>query len=113
MQYKLTADGERRLADYIDGIGKILGHKKRRASFACYAMGLIGDGERKSVEPIAARACPGPTTTDAAHQRLLHFVTDAAWSDLDVRQAASRYAISVMTEKEFIETWILDDTGFL
>lgn len=113
MEYKLTPDGERRLATYVEGIGKILGHKKRRASFACYVMGLIGDGERKSVEPMAARACPEPTTADAAHQRLLHFVTDAAWSDLDVRRAAALHAISAMTEAGPIETWILDDTGFL
>src|SRR5258706_8983777 len=30
------------------------------ASFAMYAMGLFGDGDRKSVEPIAARACGAP-----------------------------------------------------
>ena len=65
-------DGERddaagqRLEDYFDRIGAILGHSARRASFAMYAMGILGDGARKSVEPIAARACGDPEATDAA-----------------------------------------------
>lgn len=113
MHYKLDADGEERLADYVDEIGNVLANTKRRASFACYAMGLLGDGERKSVEPIAARACPDPAAIDAFHQRLLHFITDSAWSDLEVRRTAVRYALSVMNEHEPVEAWIIDDTGFL
>ena len=113
MQYKLGAGGEKRLAEYVDEIGNVLANKKRRASFACYAMGLFGDGERKSVEPIAARACADPEAIDAVHQRLLHFITDSAWSDLEVRRTAARYALSVMTEHEPVEAWIIDDTGFL
>lgn len=113
MQYELTKVSEERLANYVDRIGNVLANKKRRASFASYAMGLFGDGERKSVEPIAARACPDPDAIDAAHQRLLHFITDSAWSDLEVRRTAARYALSVMTEHEPVEAWIIDDTGFL
>jgi hypothetical protein len=30
----------------------------------------MGDGERKSAEPMAARACPDPDLVDSAHQRL-------------------------------------------
>jgi SRSO17 transposase len=113
MQYQLTSEAERRLDDFLERIGRILANKKRRASFACYAIGLLGDGERKSVEPIAARACPDPRSIDAAHQRLLHFLTDSAWSDLEVRREATRYALPMLTERDPIEAWILDDTGFL
>jgi hypothetical protein len=49
-------------------------------------MGVLGDGERKSVEPIAARACGDPAKVDAAHQSLLHFVANARWSDAAVRR---------------------------
>lgn len=45
-----------------------------------YAMGILGDGERKSVEPMAARACAGERTAEAAHQSLLHFIANARWS---------------------------------
>lgn len=108
----LDSVGQARLEQYFDSIGSVLGNRSRRGSFAMYAMGLLGDGERKSVEPIAARACPDPARVDAVHQRLLHF-TNAAWSDQDVRLVAARYALDALTEREPVVAWIVDDTGFL
>ncbi len=67
----------------------------------------------KSIEPIAARACPNPREKDAMHRRLLHFAVDARWSDREVRREAARYALSAMTQREPVEAWIVDDTGFL
>ena len=49
----LDSAGQARLEKYFDEIGAALGNDSRRGSFAMYAMGLLGDGERKSVEPIA------------------------------------------------------------
>lgn len=109
----MDAGGVQRLEEYFRRIGDILGEESRRSSFAVYAMGLLGDGERKSVEPIAARACPDPCKTDAMHQRLLHFAVDSRWSDREVRREAARYALSAMTRREPVEAWIVDDTGFL
>ena len=71
----LTDAGMARLDDFLERVGDVLGHAKRRAYFATYALGLLSDGERKSVEPIAARACGNARDVDAAHQRLLHFLT--------------------------------------
>jgi SRSO17 transposase len=105
--------GKRRLSEFFDLIGQVLGRKGRRESFALYAEGIFGDGERKSIEPIAARACADPARADAEHQRLLHFALDAPWSDHDVRLAAARYAIEAMTAKQSVDSWIIDDTGFL
>src|SRR6266487_3090536 len=102
-----------RLERLFSGIGEVLGSAGRRASFARYAMGLLGAAERKSVEPIAAQACGEAETTDAEHQRLLHFLANSPWSDRDVRREAGRYALSAMTDREPIEAWIIDDTGFL
>jgi SRSO17 transposase len=102
-----------RLESYFGRIGEVLGRKDRRASFATYAMGLLGDAERKSIEPLAARACVDPDKADAAHQQLLHFMGDSPWSDHDVRCEAARYALCAMTERDPIEAWIVDDTGFL
>ena len=109
----MDAGAEVRLNRYFERIGAVLGYKKRRESFAIYALGLFGDGERKSIEPIAARACADPQGTDAAHQRLLHFATDSPWSDRGVRREAARYALDAMTEREPVEAWIVDDTGFI
>ncbi len=110
---ELDLDGQQRLAEYFQRIGTILNNKKRRASFAIYAFGLFGDGERKSAEPIAAHSCPDPKEADAAHQRLLHFLVDSEWSDRAVRREAARYAVGAMVEREPILAWIVDDTGFL
>jgi SRSO17 transposase len=113
MPYELNAEGERRLTGFVDIIGDVLGNKKRKVSFATYAMGLLGEGERKSVEPIAARAVGHPELVNAAHQRLLNFIANATWSDREVRQAAVNYAIPKITARAPVDSWILDDTGFL
>jgi SRSO17 transposase len=113
MEYQLNAAGEGRLAEYVDRIGSVLGHESRRASFAIYALGLLGDGERKSVEPIAARACGDPERVDALHQKLLHFVSVAEWSDLEVRREAARYGLGSLTRYDPINSWIIEDTCML
>jgi SRSO17 transposase len=102
-----------RLESYFASIGEALGTDGRRASFAAYAMGLLGGAERKSVEPIAALACADPKRADAEHQRLLHFMVDSPWSDRAVRRLAAKYGLSALTEREPVEAWIIDDTGFL
>lgn len=109
----MNAAAEQRLEDYFDRIGQVLGRPERRASFAIYAFGVLGDGERKSLEPIAARACADPSRADAEHQRLHHFALDSPWDDHAVRREAARYALSAITRKEPVEAWIIDDTGFL
>src|SRR6266498_1193796 len=109
----MDAAGVRRIEGYLARIGEVLGNAKRRASFAVYAMGLFGSAERKSVEPMAALVCRNPKKMDAAHQRLLHFVSSAPWDDRAVRRVAAHYAIDAMVQREPVEAWILDDTGFL
>lgn len=104
---------ERRLENYVNSIGLLLDNKKQRASFAVYAMGLLGDGERKSIEPIAARACADAGMVPAMEARLGNFLNDAQWSNTRVRAFAAEYAIDEITRKDPIRTWIIDDTGFL
>ncbi len=55
MEYLLDSSGERRLRRYFGQIGAVLTTAPQRESFATYAMGLMGDGERKSAESMAAR----------------------------------------------------------
>ena len=102
-----------RMAAFMDGLGAILGNDSRKASFATYAQGLFSEGERKSVEPMAARSCPDPKRIDAEHQRLLHFVGVSDWGDAAVRRYAASFALDAMTSSEPVQSWILDDTGFL
>jgi SRSO17 transposase len=106
-------EAQGRLQDFIDGIGGLLGSDSRRASFGLYALGLLGEGERKSIEPIAARCCCEPEEVGARHQQLQHFVSNAEWSDHKVRQFAANYALAALTKREPVVGWIIDDTGFL
>lgn len=102
-----------RLEQFFHGIGKHLKDRRKRESFAMYAFGILGDGERKSAEPIAARACGDERRTAAMHQKLLYFLACSRWDDRAVRVDAARYAIDAVQEREPITTWIIDDTGFL
>lgn len=113
MGYELDAGAQCRLGSYFSEIGVALNNKTRRSSFAMYAMGLLGGGERKSAEPIASSASGDPATCEPIHHRLLRFLRDSPWSDRDVRAVAAKHAIAALTQDEPIRTWIIDDTGFL
>src|SRR5215471_10339149 len=112
MAYELDAAAQGRLGEYFAEIGEVLANKCRRASFAIYAMGLLGAAERKSAEPIAALASANPATCEPMHHRLLRFLRDSAWDDRAVRRVAARHALDAMTAEEPIRTWVIDDTGF-
>jgi len=113
MAYEMNTDAERRLERYLDQIGERLGDERHRASFAMYAMGLLSESERKSMEPLAARASGTLEHASAAHQRLHHFIANTSWSDHEVRLEAARYAIAAMEERDPVVAWVIDDTGFL
>jgi SRSO17 transposase len=101
------------LSAYLDGLGTHLRDKRQRASFAMYTLGLLSDGERKSMEPIAARACGSAEQTHGVHERLIHFLGTSPWPDPAVRAHATRYAVDAMQAHGPVRTWIVDDTGFL
>ena len=65
-------DSETRFAEYVAGLGSVIGRVERTRPLRDYCMGLMLPGERKSVEPRAARSAPARTA--AEHQSLLHFV---------------------------------------
>src|SRR4051794_18679605 len=52
------ADWEERFGGYVERLGDVLGHADRRAPLRAYTTGLLLPGERKSVEPMAARVDP-------------------------------------------------------
>lgn len=113
MSHDHDASGAARLEKYFSGIGDVLRFKSRRASFAAYALGLLADGERKSMEPIAARVWGDAQHAGCGHQKLQYFISEAEWDDRAVRRAAAMYAIEALSQHEPVRTWIIDDTGFL
>jgi SRSO17 transposase len=66
---------ERRFAAYIEGLVKAAGHADRNIPLKNYCTGLLLPGERKSVEPMAARLAPDGVRQ--MHQCLHHVVADA------------------------------------
>jgi SRSO17 transposase len=113
MRTDLESEAGDRLHAYLDGLGTELKDKRQRASFALYALGLLSDGERKSLEPIAARASGDPERTHAVHERLIHFLAASPWQDEPVRRYAANHAVQAMQRQGPIQTWIIDDTGFI
>ena len=111
---------ECRLGDFLnDRIGRHLARREQRESFALYAHGILADGDRKSVEPIAARATgggadsePEGASCERMQARLLNFLRDSPWDDRSVRREAARYVIEALEKQEPVTTWIIDDTGF-
>src|SRR6267378_3906033 len=99
-----------RFAAYVQGLSSVLGHADRNGPLRDYCTGLILPGERKSVEPMAARTAPARTA--AQHQSLLHFVGVASWSDEKVLAKVREMVLPAMERQGPIEAWIIDDTGF-
>jgi SRSO17 transposase len=111
---------ECRLGEFLNvRIGRHLARREQKESFALYAHGILADGERKSVEPIAARATGSGeadekdgAACERMQARLLNFLRDSPWDDRSVRREAARYVIEALEKQEPVTTWIIDDTGF-
>ena len=96
------ADVGERLDSFVGEVFSSLGRKDRIATAGVYARGLMLDGQRKSMQPMAERL-------DVDHQRLQQFVTSSPWDVMPVRKVLSRKACDLITP----EAWAVDDTGFV
>jgi SRSO17 transposase len=100
---------ERRFAAYIEGLAKAAGHADRNVPLKNYCTGLLLPGERKSVEPMAARLAPG--NVRRMHQSLHHLVADAPWNDETVLDSALDFVLPAMLARGPAVAWVVDDTG--
>ena len=64
---------ERILERWLEPFVAAFGHKAQRRWAPVYLRGLLGPGERKSVEPMAGRVAPGEV------QQLHQFVSTSVW----------------------------------
>src|SRR5246500_2572962 len=101
---------EKRFAAYMDGLAQAAEHADRATPLKMYCTGLLLPGERKSVEPMAARLAP--ENVRRMHQSLHHMVADAPWSDEAVLAQVRSYALTAMRQRGSVQAWIVDDTGF-
>src|ERR1700684_1565676 len=73
---------QQRFAAYLDSLAQAAEHADRVEPLKSYCKGLLLPGERKSVEPMAARLAPD--NVRQTHQSLHHLVADAPWSDAEL-----------------------------
>jgi SRSO17 transposase len=78
-----------------------LPRKDQRATGELYARGLLTDGQRKSMQPMAARL-------GADHQRLQQFITSSTWDYAAVRRNVARWFAGSFP----VDALVVDDTGF-
>ena len=94
---------ESRLMHFLEDLLEPMGRSERRHWARVYVEGLLLDGERKSIEPMAARL-PG-----AEVQALRQFVGQSPW---EVEQVQRRMAHKMVDLLSDAQVWILDETAF-
>ena len=102
---------EKRFAAYMDGLAKAAGHADRETPLRSYCTGLLLPGERKSVEPMAARLAPD--NVRRTHQSLHHLVADSPWSDEALLETVRGSVLAGIRKNGPVVAWIVDDTGFV
>jgi len=100
---------DRELGGFIDSMIDGMGRPERRRAMGAYITGLLLDGERKSVQPMAARLVDEASEIEAMRQRLQQAVCVSRWSDAEVWM---RLAQKLDRELPAIEALVVDDTGF-
>jgi SRSO17 transposase len=78
-----------------------LARSDQRAKGELYVRGLLADGKRKSMQPMAARL-------GVDHQQLQQFVTSSTWDHVEVRKRVARWADDFLDP----EAYVIDDSGF-
>src|SRR3954447_25400706 len=89
------------LMEFAEEMYGSLARCDQRAKGEQYVRGLLLEGRRKSVQPMAARL------PDGDEQGLQQFITDSPWEDTPVRRRLARR----MTAEIEPEGWVIDDTG--
>jgi SRSO17 transposase len=96
---RLDAD----LNGFVEDIFVSLRRKGWQERCSCYLTGLMLDGQRKSVQPMAERL------DEANEQSLQHFLANTPWDPAPVRQQLARRMQKVINPS----AWVFDDTGFV
>ena len=90
-----------RLQEFAAGVFAGLPRVDQRETGVRYLRGLMLDGQRKSMQPMAARL-------GVDHQQLQQFLTSSTWDVLGVRRRVARTAVDLVAPT----VWVIDDTGF-
>ncbi|WP_346017170.1 transposase [Pseudenhygromyxa sp. WMMC2535] len=97
------------LEEFLGYITHQMGRSERREALANYMRGLLLDGERKSMVPIAQRLAAAPGDSEAIRQRLQQAITIADWDEWELFR---RLALRVEDKLPGLDAFVIDDTGF-
>jgi SRSO17 transposase len=92
-----------RLEAFADDIFTSLPRTDQRARGQCYLGGLMLEGRRKSIEPMAQRL-----GGEVHYQALHHFVATSPWDWRLVRRRLAEVMCAALSPT----AWVVDDTGF-
>ncbi|MGT2513851.1 IS701 family transposase [Sphingomonas panni] len=99
----MEEDWQRDLERWLEPYLKELGNKTRRRMCPAYIAGLIGPGDRKSIQPMAARA------ETLSYDRLHHFIGAGIWDSAPLEATLWRQADELVGGDN---AWlIIDDTA--
>ena len=90
-----------RLLEFTAGMLGGLARSDQRAAGELYVRGLLTDGQRKSMVPMAERL-------GIDHQRLQQFITSSTWDYAAVRRNVARW----FAASQPVDALVVDDTGF-
>jgi SRSO17 transposase len=90
-----------RLEEFAAEMFASLSRSDQRGKGQTYLRGLLLDGRRKSMQPMAERL-------GVDHQGLQQFVSSSTWAVEPVRERLARRAVEVIAP----DAWVVDDTGF-
>jgi SRSO17 transposase len=91
-----------RLEAFADDLFALLPRTDQRARGQCYLRGLMLEGRRKSIEPMAERL------GQVHYQALHHFVAVSPWDWRPVRRRLAEVMVAALAPT----AWVVDDTGF-
>jgi SRSO17 transposase len=89
------------LEEFAADVFAPLARADQRDKGELYLRGLLLDGQRKSMQPMAERL-------GVDHQGLQQFVSSSTWDVTSVRARLARRAVELIRP----QAWVLDDTGF-
>ena len=95
------ADARAALVEFAEEMYRPLVRCDQRAKGEQYVRGLLLEGRRKSIQPMAARL------PDGDEEGLQQFIADSPWDDVPVRRRLARR----MTAEIEPEGWVIDDTA--
>jgi SRSO17 transposase len=101
MRPEQIAEVRPRLLEFTAGMLGGLPRSDQRAAGELYVRGLLTDGRRKSMQPMAERL-------GADHQRLQQFITSSTWDYVAVRRNVARW----FAASEPVEALVAGDAGF-